>query len=82
MIVPALLFAVLNRGHEGQHGWGVPMATDIAFSLGVLGMVKGVPADLKIFLLSLAIADDIGAIIVIAMFYSDSLDRAALLSAW
>ena len=54
------------------------MATDIAFSLGVLGMVKGIPSDLKIFLLSLAIADDIGAIIVIAIFYSGSLDRAAL----
>ncbi len=78
MIVPALLFAVLNRGQPGQHGWGVPMATDIAFSLGVLGMVKGVPADLKIFLLSLAIADDIGAILVIAVFYSGSLDRTAL----
>ena len=79
MIVPALLFAVLNHGHEGQHGWGIPMATDIAFSLGVLGMVKGIPADLKIFLLSLAIADDIGAILVIAIFYSSSLDRTALL---
>jgi NhaA family Na+:H+ antiporter len=79
MIVPAVLFAVINRGHEGQHGWGIPMATDIAFSLGVLGMVKGIPADLKIFLLSLAIADDIGAILVIAIFYSSSLDRAALL---
>ena len=79
MIVPALLFAVLNRGREGQHGWGIPMATDIAFSLGVLGMVKGVPSDLKIFLLSLAIADDIGAILVIAVFYSTSLDRTALL---
>ena len=78
MIVPALLFAVLNWGHEGQHGWGIPMATDIAFSLGVLGMVKGIPSDLKIFLLSLAIADDIGAILVIAVFYSGSLDRTAL----
>ena len=63
----------LNVGHAGQHGWGVPMATDIAFSLGVLGMVKGIPQDLKIFLLTLAIADDIGAIAVIAIFYSDSL---------
>src|SRR5271170_7356051 len=80
MIVPALLFAVMNHGQPGQHGWGVPMATDIAFSLGVLGMVKGVPSDLKIFLLTLAIADDIGAIIVIAIFYSGSLDRAALLA--
>jgi Na+:H+ antiporter, NhaA family len=80
MIVPALLYAVLNHGQPGQHGWGVPMATDIAFSLGVLGMVKGVPADLKIFLLTLAIADDIGAIMVIAVFYSGSLDRGALLA--
>jgi NhaA family Na+:H+ antiporter len=78
MIVPALAYMVLNYGHPGQHGWGVPMATDIAFSLGVLGMVKGVPADLKVFLLTLAIADDIGAILVIAVFYSDSIDRTAL----
>jgi NhaA family Na+:H+ antiporter len=78
MVVPALLFVAVNYGKPGQHGWGVPMATDIAFSLGVLGMVKGIPSDLKVFLLSLAIADDIGAIIVIAVFYSGSLDRAAL----
>ena len=74
MIVPALLYALLNHGHDSQHGWGIPMATDIAFSLGVLGMVKGVPPELKIFLLTLAIADDIGAIAVIAIFYSGSLD--------
>lgn len=78
MVVPALLFIALNFRQPGQHGWGVPMATDIAFSLGVLGMVKGVPSDLKVFLLSLAIADDIGAIIVIAAFYSGSIDRGAL----
>ena len=75
MIVPALLYAVLNHGHDGQHGWGIPMATDIAFSLGVLGIVKGVPPELKVFLLTLAIADDIGAIAVIAVFYSGSLRR-------
>ncbi len=80
MVAPALLFVALNYGKPGQHGWGVPMATDIAFSLGVLGMVKGIPSDLKIFLLSLAIADDIGAIIVIAVFYSGSLDRGALIA--
>lgn len=79
MIVPALLYFAFNQGRTGQHGWGVPMATDIAFSLGVLGMVKGVPSDLKVFLLTLAIADDIGAIIVIAVFYSSSIDRGALL---
>jgi Na+:H+ antiporter, NhaA family len=78
MVVPALLYAVLNHGQPGQHGWGIPMATDIAFSLGVLGMVKGIPSDLKVFLLTLAIADDIGAILVIAVFYSSSIDRAAL----
>ena len=80
MVVPALLYAALNYGQPGLHGWGVPMATDIAFSLGVLGMVKGVPPDLKVFLLTLAIADDIGAIVVIAVFYSGSLDRGALLA--
>ncbi len=78
MIVPALLFVALNFRQPGQHGWGVPMATDIAFSLGVLGMVKGIPSDLKVFLLSLAIADDIGAILVIAIFYTNTLDRTAL----
>ena len=78
MVVPALLFAAVNHGQPGQHGWGIPMATDIAFSLGVLGMVKGIPPELKVFLLSLAIADDIGAIIVIAVFYSSDLNRTAL----
>ncbi len=78
MVVPAALFTVLNYGHPGQHGWGVPMATDIAFSLGVLGMIKGIPQDLKIFLLSLAIADDIGAIAVIAIFYTHSLNPEPL----
>ncbi len=79
MVVPALLYALLNHGHDSQHGWGIPMATDIAFSLGVLGMVKGVPTELKIFLLTLAIADDIGAIAVIAIFYSGSLDAGSLI---
>src|SRR5271165_4629354 len=78
MIVPALLYALVNHGQDSQHGWGIPMATDIAFSLGVLGIMKGVPAELKVFLLTLAIADDIGAIAVIAIFYSGSLDVSAL----
>ncbi len=79
MIVPALLYGLLNYRHDGQHGWGVPMATDIAFSLGVLGFMKGIPAELKIFLLTLAIADDIGAIAVIAIFYSGELSVSALI---
>ena len=78
MVLPALLFLALNYGGPGQHGWGIPMATDIAFSLGVLAMVKGIPSELKVFLLTLAIADDIGAIIVIALFYTDTLDVQAL----
>ena len=78
MIVPALLYLAFNYGHPGQHGWGVPMATDIAFSLGVLGMVKGIPSELKVFLLTLAIADDIGAIMVIAFFYTGDLRIKAL----
>jgi NhaA family Na+:H+ antiporter len=73
MVVPALIFTAVNHGRPGAHGWGVPMATDIAFSLGVLALVKGIPPELKVFLLSLAIADDLGAISVIAVFYTDTL---------
>jgi len=80
MVVPALSYALLNHRTDGHHGWGIPMATDIAFSLGVLGIMKGVPSELKIFLLTLAIADDIGAIAVIAIFYSGSLNVGALIT--
>ncbi len=73
MVVPALIYAVINFHQASAHGWGIPMATDIAFSLGVLAMVKGIPPELKVFLLSLAIADDIGAIAVIAIFYTETL---------
>ena len=79
MVLPALLFVAINYGGPGVHGWGVPMATDIAFSLGVLGMVKGIPSELKVFLLTLAIADDIGAIVVIAFFYTETLHVQPLL---
>lgn len=79
MIVPALIYAGINFRQPGAHGWGIPMATDIAFSLGVLAMVKGIPAELKVFLLSLAIADDIGAIAVIAIFYTEQLRIQSLI---
>src|SRR3546814_11017053 len=76
MVVPAAIFAVMSLGGDGMHGWGVPMATDISFAVGVLTLLGDrVPSPLKVFLLGLAIADDIGSIIVIAIFYTRSVDR-------
>jgi NhaA family Na+:H+ antiporter len=74
MAVPAVLYMVVNVGSAGSDGWGVPMATDIAFAVGVLALLGDrVPASAKVLLLALAIVDDIGAIVVIALFYSDDL---------
>ena len=71
MVVPALIYAAITRGGPGSHGWGIPMATDIAFALGVLTLAaRHAPANVKPFLLTLAIVDDIGAIVVIGLFYS------------
>lgn len=70
MIMPAVIFYSINAGTEYHHGWGIPMATDIAFSLGVISLLgKRVPISIKVFLTALAIVDDIGAILVLAIFY-------------
>jgi Na+:H+ antiporter, NhaA family len=82
MVVPALLYLAINPSGEPGRGWGIPMATDIAFALGVLAIVgRGLPTALKSFLLALAIVDDIGAILVIAIFYSGSISHGPLLTA-
>jgi len=74
MIVPALIFLLFNRGGDGSAGWGIPMATDIAFAAGVVSLLgRRVPTAAKLFLLTLAIVDDLGAILVIAVFYSSGL---------
>lgn len=80
MVCPAIIFALFNGGTPFHHGWGIPMATDIAFSLGVLSLLgKKVPIQLKIFLAALAIIDDLGAVVTIAIFYATSLNLTYLL---
>ena len=79
MVVPAAIYLAFNFGGEGVRGWGVPMATDIAFALGVLALLgPRVPMQLRVFLLGLAVADDLGAIIVIAVAYTESIAFAYL----
>jgi NhaA family Na+:H+ antiporter len=82
MVVPAAVYLLVNVGTDHVGGWGIPMATDIAFALGVVAILGSrVPTSLKVFLLTLAIVDDIGAIIVIALFYSDGLEPVWLVTA-
>ena len=82
MVVPALIYAAINRGGPGAAGWAIPMATDIAFCIGLLTLLKGrVPNALVVFITALAIFDDMGGILVIALFYGKGLHVEWLLAA-
>jgi NhaA family Na+:H+ antiporter len=82
MAVPALIYVIFNAGGDSTSGWGIPVATDIAFSLAVLSTLgKRVPFGLRLFLTAFAIADDLGAILVIALFYTPSIDVTYLFAA-
>lgn len=80
MLVPAVIYSIFNTGTEYSNGWGIPMATDIAFSLAIISMLgKKIPNSIKIFLAALAIVDDLGAILVIAIFYTEQIHWSYLL---
>ncbi|MBE7177165.1 MAG: Na+/H+ antiporter NhaA [Mucilaginibacter polytrichastri] len=79
MLVPAGIYALVNRGGPGAPGWGIPMATDIAFAIALISLVgKSVPPAVKVFLSALAVADDLGAVLVIALFYSGNIQYTPL----
>lgn len=82
MLIPLFLYIILNRNPEATHGWGIPMATDIAFSLAILKLLGNrVPLGLKVFLTAFAIVDDIGAVLIIAIFYSSGIQWMLLVIA-
>ena len=83
MVFPALIYFILNTGGEASQGWGIPMATDIAFSLGVLALFgKRLPIALRVFLVTLAVVDDLGGVLVIALFYTSGISTMDLFHAF
>ncbi len=79
MVVPASIYLLLNQDGDGMRGWGIPMATDIAFALGVLALLgRRIPMELRVFMLGLAVVDDLGAIAVIAVAYTETIDFGQL----
>lgn len=79
MVVPASIYLLFNLGGDGMRGWGIPMATDIAFALGVLALLgRRIPMELRVFMLGLAVVDDLGAIAVIAVAYTETIDFGQL----
>ncbi|TDE18024.1 Na+/H+ antiporter NhaA [Dyadobacter psychrotolerans] len=82
MLMPAMIYFVINQGLDSEHGWGIPMATDIAFALALLSMAGShIPGSVKVFLSALAVADDLGAVLVIAFFYTAHIAYIPLLIA-
>lgn len=82
MVGPAVIYTLINVGHPGSGGWGIPVATDIAFAVGVVALAGDrVPIGARIFILTLAVVDDIGGIVVIAVFYADDVSVGWLLIA-
>ncbi|MFD4263174.1 Na+/H+ antiporter NhaA, partial [Streptomyces sp. NPDC058534] len=80
MVVPAVIYVVINAGHDSVHGWGTAMSTDTAFALGILAVLRHrLPASLRAFMLSISVVDDLVALLVIAVFYSDEIHLRALL---
>ncbi|MCK9426545.1 MAG: Na+/H+ antiporter NhaA [Ignavibacteriaceae bacterium] len=83
MIIPAIIYLIFNSGGKGKDGWAIPVATDIAFVVGILVLLKNsIPSSLRIFLTALAIVDDIGAVVIIAVFYTASISLPALMVAF